>query len=136
MSRLLIPNTTQVPNILLDEVMPKLPPGAVRVLLTIVRFTYGFGKSSDRISLSQLQGATGLSREGVSKGIKALGDLIHVKPGARGRGANEYSLNLDISTGQLVKKSDQSENLTSQLRPEEVVRKVDSPKPIRSNRHR
>jgi len=66
MSKLLIPNTTQVPNVLLDEVIPKLPPGAVRVLLAIVRKTYGFQKSSDCISYSQLQVLTGLSREGVN----------------------------------------------------------------------
>ena len=115
MSKLLIPNTTQVPNILLDEVIPKLPPGALRVLLVIVRFTYGFGKSSDRISLKQLEGVTGLSRWGVVQGIKALETLINIRPGAKGRGANEYSLNLDIVTGQLVNKVDQSDNLTSQV---------------------
>lgn len=119
-----------MPNVFLDEVIPRLPPGAVRVILAIIRFTYGFGKASDRISLTQLQRATGLSREGVVQGVKGLRNLITVKPGAKGRGANEYTLNLDISTGRLVNISDQSENLTSQLRPQKVVRKVDSPKPI------
>lgn len=112
---ILIPNTTQVPNILLDEVIPKLKPGAVRVLLAIVRFTYGYGKSSDRISLNQLQTITGLSRWGVVEAVNGLGDLVMVKQGTKGRGANEYTLNLDITTGKLVKEVDQSKKLTSQV---------------------
>ncbi len=140
MNRLLIPNTTQVPNVLLDEVLPKLPPGAVRVLLAIVRKTYGFQKSSDCISYSQLQALTGLSREGVNTGIKKINEnfcsLLKIIPGAKGKGASEYSLDLDVSTGQLVRKVDQSDKLTSQLRSQKVVRKVDSPKPIKQNQER
>ncbi len=114
-NKLLIPNTTQVPNILLDKVIPKLKPGAVRVLLAIVRLTYGWGKSSDRVSLNQLGAVTGLSRWGVVEAIKGLGDIVTVKQGAKGRGANEYTLNLDITTGELVKEVDQSRKLTSQV---------------------
>src|SRR5437016_781097 len=98
MSRLLIPNTCQVPNVLLDEVIPRLPLGAVRVLLAIVRLTYGFGKASDRISYTQLSKATRLSRRKVIDGVRVLGDIVTVQPGAKGRGANEYSLNLNIDT--------------------------------------
>ncbi len=105
MSRLLIPNTTQVPNVLLDEVIPRLSSSPVRVLLAIIRLTYGFGKSSDRLSLSYLAKKTGLSRRRVIDGVKSLGDIIKITPGKKGlktwEGANEYSLNLDISTGQL-----------------------------------
>ena len=117
MSRLLIPNTTQVPNVLLDEVIPTLKPAAVRILLAIVRFTYGFGKPADRISFTRLAKVTGLSRWGVNGAVDELRarEIIIVKPGAKGRGANEYSLNLDISTGQLVRNNDQSYNLTSQV---------------------
>jgi len=116
--KLLIPNTTQVPNVIFDEIMPNLKPAAFKVLLLIVRQTYGWRKVSDRIGLTTIQKATGLSREGVIKGIKDLGELITVKPGRREiKEANEYSLNLDISTGQLVRKVDQSEKLTSQNSP-------------------
>ena len=104
-NKLLIPNTTQVPNVLLDEVIPKLTSGPVRVLLAIIRLTYGFQKSSDRISQRALAKKTGLSRRRVIDGVKSLGNIIKVTPGKKGlktwEGANEYSLNLDISTGQL-----------------------------------
>lgn len=61
----LIPNSTQVPNILMDLVMPLLPtPEHERVLRYICRRTFGFGKKSDRIGLSQF--ARGIkSRDGV-----------------------------------------------------------------------
>ena len=136
MSRLLIPNTCQVPNVLLDEVMPRLAASALKVLLAIVRKTYGFQKQSDRISFSQLQTLTGLSREGVNQGIKALRPLLKIKPGHKGQIANEYSLNLDVATGLLVNKSDQSSNLTSQNNGKRLVRKVDSPKPSIQNQDR
>lgn len=112
MSKLLIPNTTQVPNVLLDVVMPQIKNASLRVLLAIVRKTYGFGKRADKISLTQLQRATGLSRQGVVNGIGGLGKLLESKVG---KGINEYSLNLDVSTGQLVNAVDQSINLTSQV---------------------
>jgi phage replication O-like protein O len=127
-SKLLIPNVTPVPNARFDHVFLNLRPAALRVLLAIVRLTYGWQKVSDQISYTQLQKVTGLSREGVNNAVKELGNLLTVKPGTKGRGANEYGLNVDITTGELVRKVDQSEKLTSQNRPEKVVRKVDSPK--------
>src|SRR6266481_8505300 len=102
MSKLLIPNITPVPNVLFDCVFLNLRPGALRVLLAVVRLTYGWQKVSDRISYTQLQKVTGLSRAGVRQAVKELGGLLTIKPGARGRGANEYSLNIDVSTGELV----------------------------------
>ena len=101
-SRLLIPNTTQVPNVLLDKVMPLLPPGPLKVLLVIARFTYGFQRDSDKIGFKQLAEAAGLTRRSAINAVKFLGDLINVKLGGPGRGANEYSLNLNVSEAQLL----------------------------------
>jgi phage replication O-like protein O len=100
--KLLIPNTCQVPNVLLDEVIPRLPLGAVRVLLAIVRFTYGFGRASDKISYNQLSKATKLSRRKVIDAVRTLGSLLIVRPGAKGKASNEYALNLDIKKGKLL----------------------------------
>jgi len=44
------------------------------VCMTVIDKTYGFGKLSDQISLTQFQVATGLSRQGVMKAIKSLGN--------------------------------------------------------------
>jgi Bacteriophage replication protein O len=101
-SKLLIPNTTQVPNILLDKVMPLLPEAPLKALLVIARFTYGFQKYSDKIGFGQLAKATGLERRSVIRAVKFLSDLIRVKVGGPGIGANEYSLNLDITEAQFL----------------------------------
>jgi Bacteriophage replication protein O len=128
MNRILIPNTCQVPNVLLDEVIPRLPAGAVRVLLAIVRFTYGWQKpEGDRISYGQLSNTTGMSRRQVIKGVKALGNLINVAQGAKGRGANKYSLNLNIETGELlsgVQDFTSDQNRTSEVSSQGVVTKT------------
>lgn len=132
-SKLLIPNTCQVPNVLLDEVMPRLSGGSLKVLLAIVRKTYGFQKRSDKISFRTLRELTGLSRDAVNHAIKDLGPFLTVTHGRKGvptlEGVNEYALNLNVETGELVRNSDQSENRTSQKNRQEQVRKSDSSKP-------
>ena len=113
MSKLLIPNTCQVPNVIFDEVMRRISDPALRVLLAIVRKTYGFQKHSDTVSLTQLQKITGLSRQGVVNGIRALGSLLKINKRG-GLEGNEYSLNLNVKTGELVNAVDQSMGLISQ----------------------
>ena len=76
---------TRVPNDFLDWLVPTLPEAELRVLLYVVRRTYGFQKQSDMISLDQFcQGISRrksgtnldlgcrMSREGVLRGIKGL----------------------------------------------------------------
>jgi hypothetical protein len=49
------PNTTPVPDIVFDELLEKLTGNELKVLLYIIRRTYGFGKNADAISLSQFR---------------------------------------------------------------------------------
>lgn len=44
------------------------------VIMVVIDKTYGFGKLSDQISLTQFQKATGISRQGIMKAIKSLGN--------------------------------------------------------------
>jgi hypothetical protein len=130
MSKLLIPNTCQVPNVLLDSVMQQINGSALKVLLAIIRLTYGFNVPARRISLSRLRQLTGLGQQGVVNGIAELGALINVERGPKGsRTENEYSLNVDLSTGELVQKVDQSKKWTSPKINTSLVQKVDSLKP-------
>jgi uncharacterized phage protein (TIGR02220 family) len=115
--KLLIPNTTQVPNVLLDVVMPAIKNASLRVLLAVARKTYGYQKVADDISLTQLQKLTGLSRQGVVNGIAGLGNLLGIESGDDGM--NRYRLNVDLSSGELVNLFDQSKKLTSQKRSPE-----------------
>lgn len=64
------PNYTQIPNEILDA-MDTMTPAAFKVLIAICRRTFGWHKTRDVISLSQLVETTGLSRTAVQAGIMA-----------------------------------------------------------------
>ncbi len=67
-----LPHFTQVPNVFFDELLPDLGNAELRVLLVIVRQTYGWRKLEDAISLSQLEKWTGMTRRSVSEATKQL----------------------------------------------------------------
>lgn len=106
----LLPNTTQIPNVVLDQWMPHLSHAELRIVLYVARRTYGFGKEADAISLKQmcdgitkkdgtvLDEGTGLSRSGVIKAcasLEAKGVLMKVrKESCRGSEPSEFRLNL------------------------------------------
>ncbi|MBN1618630.1 replication protein [Candidatus Dojkabacteria bacterium] len=51
----IIPNATQIPNEVLDQYLPDLSGAELKVLLYIIRKTFGYNKrEGDRISLSQI----------------------------------------------------------------------------------
>jgi hypothetical protein len=78
------PNCTLVPDEFFDVVAPNLTEGELRVLLYIIRRTFGFKKDSDAISLRQmvegirtkdgrvLDQGTGLSKPSVVRAVKGL----------------------------------------------------------------
>lgn len=80
------PNGTFVPDEVFDILAPELSEAELRVLLYIIRRTFGFKKNSDNISLKQmtegittregrvLDRGTGLSKAGNAKGIRGLVD--------------------------------------------------------------
>jgi len=66
---------TQIPNNLFDDLCKELSGSAFKVISIMCRKTYGWHKTSDCISIGQLQDVTGLSRNGVIKAIKELEGL-------------------------------------------------------------
>src|SRR3954451_14962818 len=78
------PNTTPVPDVLFDELLLRLDNAELRVLLYIIRRTYGFKRSTDDISISQmvdgitrkdgtvLDRGTGMSKGSVTRGPRGL----------------------------------------------------------------
>src|SRR5919199_5862205 len=78
------PNYTPVPDELFDEQLPDLSGAELKVLLYIIRRTFGFKKESDNISLSQLlkgittkegtllDRGTGLSKKTLLETLNAL----------------------------------------------------------------
>lgn len=87
----MLPNSTQIPNFILDELLPSLKPTELTLLLIIVRQTLGWvedietgrRKEKDWLSSSQLVAKTGFRRKAISGAIQVLSDrgLIMVTDG-------------------------------------------------------
>lgn len=105
------PNYTSVPDQLFDELMPRLSGAELKVLLYIIRRTFGFKRSSDDISLSQmvrgikkkngeiLDQGTGLSKASVARALKSLEQKKIIlrqrrSSGKKGDEATSYALNI------------------------------------------
>ena len=93
--RIAPPNFTQTPNVFLDDIAKTLKEGELRVLLVIMRQTFGWQKEWDRISLSQLVRKTGMCRDAVNNSLKSLIDknlISKRKEGTNGITKCWYSL--------------------------------------------
>jgi phage replication O-like protein O len=66
------PNHTQTPNICFDEIFKTLKEGELRVILVLIRQTFGWHKPFDRISLSQLAEKSGMERKSVCRSLNSL----------------------------------------------------------------
>lgn len=91
-----IPNFLQVPNAVIDELLPDLTGAELKCYLVVIRKTKGWNKESDNISISQFMKATGLSNSAVIKACESLVKygLLIKKNGARNTGVyavNSYS---------------------------------------------
>ncbi len=117
-----IPNSTQIPNIILDFLLPNLPEAEGKCLLYICRRTFGFQKESDRISFSQFENGikkedkildmgTGLSRPTISGALANLGEAQAIFSRKSSKG-NLYKINLEMNAEQVVKKINQLRILT------------------------
>lgn len=107
--KMLLPNTTQVPNVIFDWLMPLLEDGELRCLLYIIRRTYGFQKKSDQIAISQfvsgiqksdgevIDSGTGLSKPTVITSLKVLSEAIGIVKKRKYRNTFVYSINLEFS---------------------------------------
>lgn len=94
------PNTTPVPDVYFDLLFPRLGKGSLKVLLYLVRRTFGFKRDSDTVSLSQichgirhrdgtiLDRGTGLTRSTATAAIRDLEDMgvIVARRGVSNRG--------------------------------------------------
>jgi phage replication O-like protein O len=105
------PNYTQVPDELFDELMADLSGTELKVLLYIMRRTFGFKKDQDNISLNQIcngitrkngkviDRGTGLSKASAARALKSLeekGIILRSRRRSAERGdeATTYQLNI------------------------------------------
>lgn len=68
----LIINSTQIPNYILDIMMPQLGDTEFKIIMVIARQTYGWHKEADKISYFQLIKKTGASNGAVAIAVKSL----------------------------------------------------------------
>jgi phage replication O-like protein O len=85
------PNTTPTPNEIFDVLMARMSGDKLKVLLTIVRKTYGWHKDTDRIANVQFELLTGLPKRNIQKFKAELlaEGIIGKIPGPKG-GVDEY----------------------------------------------
>lgn len=121
------PNYTQTPNALF-ALLPVMHEAEIKVTLAIARKTFGWHKERDMLSLSQLEGLTGLSRQGVIDGIEKgieRGTIERIPHGQ----SFDYSIVVRaVDQSELVKPVDhQVVKPVDQLLPE-LVKPVDTQK--------
>jgi DNA replication protein DnaD len=121
------PNYTQAPNVFFDEMMPEIDTlSELKVVLAIIRQTFGWHKNEDELSLSRLEDLTGLSRPSVIVGTEAALNRGVIQRRAQGN-SFVYSL--------VVKDVDQLSPLTSDSKDAlpEVVKPLNTQKKEKEN---
>ena len=130
------PQYTQVPDALFDVLLPELTESELKVLLYIIRRTFGFKKNSDTISLKQmvegirtrdgrqLDRGAGISKTSAVRGVNGLTDkgiivVLRNRSVAKGDEPTTYQLRFK---GDPVSKSDTrgSSNLDNEGGPDLV----------------
>lgn len=89
------PNYTQIPNEFFDKMMADMGEAEIKVLMAIMRKTFGWHKIRDQISLSQLEEITGLHKQAIIGAIKILeskGLVLKTVTGSNGTQKAFYEL--------------------------------------------
>lgn len=116
-----IPNSFQVPNALVDDLMAELGGIELKCYLLVIRKTKGWNKEYDAISLTQFVKFTGAGKTAVVDALKKLVDLGLLVKKTGVRNTSVYAINLfekqTSSESELVRKvnitSSESEQVTS-----------------------
>ncbi len=99
----LIPNSFQVPNLLVDRLLPFLSGPQAKILLLVCRKTFGWGKRVDLISFGQFQNEAGVSRSSTYETLETFvrsGLLLKASHGPRQ--INGWSLNLEADAEAVI----------------------------------
>lgn len=97
MSKIIVPNYTQVPNVVIDDLAAKLSDSAFKIYVVLIRKTKGWEQKRDAIAISQFCELTGKSKPTVIKAIDELINLGLIKKTKFTKYGNEYELNLSFS---------------------------------------
>lgn len=127
-----VPNSTQVPDTLFDELMADLSGAELKVVLYVIRRTFGFKRQSDTISINQLlhgitkkngevlDRGTGLAKPTLLRAIRSLTDRAIILPARQydekgGFKATEYRLHIAPQQQPQAKAAPSNEMLPSPL---------------------
>ncbi|MEE6030460.1 replication protein [Avibacterium paragallinarum] len=94
MSNQFIPNSFQLPNSVVDDLIRDLTGSELKCYLVIVRKTKGWNKEYDAISISQLMEVTGLSNRAVIDACNRLTEIGLLTRQKGARGVNVFTPNL------------------------------------------
>ena len=86
------PNYTQIPNSFLDN-LHKFGPYETKIIMLVCRKTFGYHKTADDISYSQIVKGTGISRRKVISSVAGLCEKGYLNK-SEGVYGNSYTLNL------------------------------------------
>ncbi len=125
----LVPNSFQVPNLLVDRLLPHLNGPQAKILLLVCRKTFGWGKRVDLISFGQFETEAGISRSSTYESLNAFvrsGLLLKVSHGPRQ--VNGWSLNLEADAEAVI----QSLKVASETvkKPVCIAERTSSPKEL------
>lgn len=96
-SKIIVPNYTQVPNVVIDDLASKLSDSAFKIYVVLIRKTKGWEQKRDAIAISQFCEITGKSKPTVIKCLDELINLGLIKKTRFTKYGNEYELNLSFS---------------------------------------
>jgi hypothetical protein len=100
----LIPNSFQVPNLLVDRLLPHLSGPQVKILLPVCRKTFGWGKRTDLISFGQFQKEAKLSRSSVCETLESFVRAGLLLKSSRGPlQVNGWTLNLEADAEAVIR---------------------------------
>ena len=122
----LIPNSFQVPNLLVDQLLPHLSGPQTKLLLLVCRKTFGWGKRVDLISFGQFESEAGISRSSTYEALEAFvqsGLLIKASSGPRQ--VNGWSLNLEAKAEAVIRSI--QENSAATKKPVYIDQRTSSP---------
>jgi phage replication O-like protein O len=113
----------QMLNIMMDEWLPHLTFVETKLLLVLMRKTFGWHKVKDQISLSQLEHLTGVKRQALLKAVKSLTEkelIVKIVVGKNGEQSTFYELFVEPPT--TIKKEPQ--NGSEALTTSNILRKM------------
>ncbi len=114
-----IPNSFQVPNAVVDELMSVLSGAEFKCYMLVVRQTTGWNKQKDAVSISQMMEKCSLSNRGVIDACEKLVELGLLTKSKGFRGTNVFSVNFDkVATCELTSPMNSAHStceLTSQV---------------------